>query len=83
MRTSDEYTESVFEFLDKAIPDQTFVIKKITKAVNREKFIEAVKLYIRSYNYGGGVEFNSDYTKIRKFELPEQAFTIHYKNPKT
>ena len=83
MRTPDEYTESVFEFLDQAKPDQTFVIKKITKAVNREKFIEAVKLYIRSYNYGGGVEFNTDYTKIRKFELPEQAFTIQYKYPKT
>jgi hypothetical protein len=82
MRTSDEYTESIFEFLDQAKPDQTFVIDKITKAVNRDKFIEAVKLYIRSYYFGGGVEFNSDYTKIRKFEIPEQAFKLHRKYPK-
>ena len=73
MRTSDEYTESVFDFLDRAKPDQSFVIEHLTKAVNRPKFIEAVKLYIQSYAYGGGVEFNTDYTKIRKFEIPEEA----------
>lgn len=73
MRTPDEYTESVFDFLDQAKPDQSFVIENLTKAVNRPKFIEAVKLYIQSYAYGGGVEFNTDYTKIRKFEIPEEA----------
>jgi len=83
MRTPDEYTESVFEFLDQAKPGQTFVIDKITKAVNRDKFIEAVKLYIRSYYFGGGVEFNTDYTKIRKFEIPEQAFILRHIYPKT
>jgi len=83
MRTPDEYTESIFEFLDQAKPDQTFVIDKITKAVNRDKFIEAVKLYIRSYAYGGGVEFNTDYTKIRKFEIPEEAIKALFKYPKT
>jgi len=83
MRTGDQYTESVFEFLDQAKPDQTFVIDKITKAVNRDKFIEAVKLYIQSYAYGGGVEFNSDYTKIRKFEIPKEAIKALFKYPKT
>jgi len=73
MRTGDEYSESVFEFLDQAKADQIFVIEKITKVANRAKFIEAVKLYISSYAYGGGVEFNTDYTKIRKFEIPPEA----------
>ena len=83
MRTPDEYTESVFEFLDHARPDQTFVIENITKTVNRPKFIEAVKLYIQSYAYGGGVEFNTDYTKIRKFEIPPEAIKALFKYPKT
>ena len=78
MRTGDQYTESVFEFLDQAKPDQTFVIDKITKAVTRDKFIEAVKLYIQYYPFGGGVEFNADYTRIRKFEVPEEALTAFY-----
>jgi hypothetical protein len=73
MRTGDEYTESVFEFLDKAETDKSFTIANLVKKENRERFIEAVKLYIRSYNFGGGVEFNTDYTKIRKFEIPEEA----------
>jgi len=83
MRTPDEYTESVFEFLDLAKPDQTFVIDKITKEVNRDKVIEAVKLYIRSYYFGGGVEFNTDYPKIRKFEIPELSFILRHIYPKT
>jgi hypothetical protein len=83
MRTPDEYTESIFEFLDQARPDQTFVIEKITKAENRTKFIEAVKLYIRSYAYGGGIEFNIDYTKIRKYEIPPEALKALFNYPKT
>jgi hypothetical protein len=77
MNLPDKYTESVFEFLNQAKPDQTFVIAKITKAVNRDKFIDAVKLYIQYYPFGGGVEFNADYTRIHKFEIPEQALKAH------
>jgi len=73
MRTGDEYSESVFEFLDKAKPDTTFTIANLCKEETREQFMEAVKLYISSYAYGGGVEFNTDYTKIRKFEIPPEA----------
>lgn len=73
MRTGDEYTESVFEFLDKAKPDTTFTIMNLCKEENRERFAEAVKLYISSYAFGGGIEFNTDHTKIRKFEIPKTA----------
>lgn len=73
MTLPDEYTESVFEFLEQATPDQTFVIENITKEATRPQFIEAVKLYIQYYPYGGGVEFNTDFTKIRKFEIPLEA----------
>ena len=82
MTLPDEYTETVFEFLDQAKPDQTFVIENITKVATRQQFIEAVKLYIQYYPYGGGVEFNTDYTKIRKFEIPPEALQalIRYPN---
>ena len=78
MNLPDKYTESVFEFLDQAKPDQTFMIENITKVATRAQFIEAVKLYIQYYPFGGGVEFNADYTRIRKFEVPEEALTAFY-----
>ncbi len=67
----DVYTHKVFEFLAKATPGQSFTIDKICKSENRERFIEAVKLWIRSFPYGGGVTFNNDYTKIKIFRIPE------------
>jgi hypothetical protein len=78
MKFPDEYTETVFEFLDQAKPEQTFVIEKITKASTRAQFIEAVKLYIQYYPFGGGVVFNKDYTKIHKFEIPEEALKAFF-----
>ena len=83
MTLPDEYTETVFEFLDQAKPDQSFVIENITKAATRPQFIEAVKLYIQYYPYGGGVEFNTDYTKIRKFEVPPEALQALFENRNT
>jgi hypothetical protein len=74
MRTPDAYTNSVLDFLDQAEPGKSFTIEKLCKKENREQFIAAVKLYIRSYDYGGGVEFNSTYTKIRKMEIPPEAW---------
>ena len=71
METIDDYTRSVFEFLEKAKPGQTFTIERICKPANRNQFIEAVKLYIRSFPYGGGVEFNTDYTKIKIFDIKQ------------
>lgn len=79
MRTGDEYSESVFEFLDKAEAGKSFTIANLCKEENRERFNEAVKLYIRSYNFGGGVEFNTDYTKIRKFEIPDNKLLERWK----
>lgn len=67
----DDYTHKVFEFLGKATPGQSFTIDKICKSENRDRFIEAVKLWIRSFPYGGGVTFNNDYTKIKIFRIPE------------
>jgi len=74
MRTGDEYTESVFNFLDEAPPNSTYTVENLTTSETRAQFIEAVKLYIRSYDYGGGVEFNTDYTKIRILEIPIEAW---------
>ncbi|OFX52326.1 MAG: hypothetical protein A2066_00080 [Bacteroidetes bacterium GWB2_41_8] len=74
MRTGDEYSESVFEFLDEAEVGKSFTIENLCKEENRVQFIEAVKLYISSYDYGGGWEFNTDYTKIRRIEIPIEAW---------
>jgi len=65
----DDYTGSVFRFLEKTKPGQIFTIEKICKSENRERFIEAVKLWIRSFPFGAGVEFNCDYTKIKIFDI--------------
>ncbi len=65
----DEYTSGVFQFLEKTKSGQTFTIEKICKIENRERFVEAVKLWIRSFPFGGGVEFNSDYSKIKIFDI--------------
>ncbi len=83
MNLPDKYTESVFEFLDQAKPEQTFMIEKITKVETRPQFIEAVKLYIQYYPFGGGVEFNKDYTRIRKFEIPPEALKAFYEYHRT
>jgi len=79
MRTSDEYSESVFEFLDKTTPNQSFLIENLTKPETRPQFIAAVKLYIQSYHFGGGIEFNATYTKIRRCDIPIEAWRSIWK----
>lgn len=64
METIDDYTRRVFNFLENAKPGQIFTIERICKPENRERFIEAVKLWIRSFPYGGGVVLSNDYKKI-------------------
>lgn len=53
-----------------ALPiDGVFEIKKKVKTENREKFISAIKSYIdRDFGKQDGyeIEFNTNYTKIRK-----------------
>ena len=71
MNEIDDYTRTVFEFLEKAKPGQSFTIELICKAENREKFTEAVKMWIRSFPYGGGVTFSNDYQKIFKRDLQD------------
>jgi len=73
MKAPDQYSESVFEFLEKAEPGKSFLIKNLTRESSRTQFMDAVKLYIRTHDYGGGWEFNTDYTKIRKHEIPPEA----------
>ena len=64
------YTKAVFDFLDHAKPGESFLISRLAKKCSTDRFIDAVKLYIQSRDWDGGIEFNSDYTKIRKFEVP-------------
>lgn len=71
----DAYTRSVFDFLNSTQPGQSFLIEKLTKTQTREQFIQAVKLYIQSYDYGGGIEFTNDYTKIRRMDISPVSFS--------
>jgi len=63
-------------------------LKRVTKCQLKsttriKKHPILTKLYIQSYAHGGGVEFNADYTRIRKFEIPEEALKAIYKCPNT
>ncbi len=83
MSRIDDYTRTVFEFLEKAQPGQIFTIARICKPENRDRFIAAVKLWIESFPYGGGVEFNSDYTKVKTFSIEEYIKPLKHEYKRT
>lgn len=71
---TDEYTSQVFDFLEKMPFYKIYTVDKICKSETREKFIAAVKLYISTWTYGGGVSFLTEtYERFRKIEIPEAA----------
>lgn len=64
------YTDRVFQLLIDMKKGDVFSLEENVAPDNREKFIEAVKLFIY-YNYGFQfgfqVDFNSSYTRLRKY----------------
>ena len=71
---TDEYTQQVFDFIEKMPFDKIYTVDRICKAETRDKFIAAVKLYIDTWPYGGGVAFITEtYERFRKVEIPEAA----------
>lgn len=65
-----DYSNKVFKLIIDMKPGESFIINLNVHPKNRVRFIETVKLFIEC-DYGrhlGGyyIEFNSDYSKIRK-----------------
>ena len=76
MKTKDckeqnNYKQKIYEYLDK-LPECSIKIDTLCVPENRTKFVQIVKDYInergRGYN-GFDMDFNSDFTKIKKFDL--------------
>ncbi len=65
------YTDKIFHYLEtKLSGDGTPVnLDALVVDANRDKFIEAVKRFIDEHPNGKNVDFNSDYTKIRKYDI--------------
>ena len=75
MKTS-EYVHKVFETFEKMEDGAIFIIKDKVSPGNLVKFIDTVKLYM---TYRNTIEFNNDYTRIRKTLTMEQKANL-YKN---
>lgn len=71
MKKSNDYRDEVFEYLDR-MPACIIPVSDLCKPENKEKFIEVVKSYIDEKGHGQNgycVEFNHDFTVIKKFDL--------------
>ena len=58
------YKEKVFKFLDELSPGEKVALDKNNS--HHERFIQHVKEYIDCHEYGNGIEFNRDYTRVKK-----------------
>ena len=81
METSGIYRKKVIDFLDRMPVGSVYIIDHICKAENKDMFIEIVKEYITSTRraYSNGIEFTSDYSRIRKIDvsgLPKLYWTL-------
>lgn len=76
MKTS-EYVHKVFETFENMEDEEIFIIKDRVSPTNLVKFIDTVKLYIA---YRNTIEFNNDYSKIRKSLTVEQKRSLYATN---
>lgn len=66
------YDDLIFQAMIDMKNDEVLVIAEKVHPNNRKKFIEAVKRFIDSgygINSGYCIEFNQDYSKVRKFNV--------------
>ena len=70
MKKEPTYKEKIFEYLDR-MPAGIISVDKLCKPENRDKFLSVVKAYIDEKGNSNGycVEFNHDFSKIKKFDL--------------
>lgn len=60
------YRDRVFEFLNTLPPNEIIDLAVKVQPSNRNNFVEIVKEYID--NVDCQIEFNTDYTKLRRLE---------------
>ena len=65
----DAYQKKVNAALEKMTDGQRIRIDRVCKPENREMFIEAIKRFITSRPYGGGITFNSDWSGFYKSDV--------------
>lgn len=79
MNEPDDYTRSVFEFLDRMPFDRIYTVNGVCKPENQERFIAAIKLYMDCWPYGAGVSFiDSEFKTFRKIRIPDEAIKELY-----
>ena len=66
---SDQYQQKVNDALIKMTDGQSIRINRVCKPRNREMFIEAIKRFITSQPYGGGISFTSDWESFYKSDV--------------
>jgi hypothetical protein len=74
----EDYDLKVYMLLERMKAGDILQIEKITRAETREKFIEAVKKYMREHEWQAGLSFAKSFTELRKYDL-----TFIMKNDKT
>jgi hypothetical protein len=65
----EDYFSWTIKFLETMKADTRIEISRLTRESNRELFIEIVKFYIRTNAFSGGIEFNADFSIIKKYDL--------------
>lgn len=63
-----EYKKRVWNLLNRMKPGERYLIEALTKPETREQFINEVKYWMRCLPFDGWVEFNDDFTAIRKVD---------------
>ena len=66
------YQKRVFAFIDSMSVFKVYKVDDLAKPETRQQFIETIKLYIDSFDYGGGVSFlREDFKEFWKCRVPE------------
>jgi hypothetical protein len=64
-----DYLERVLTLLDGLKPGEELEVQKITREANRELFVECIKYFISLDPMNSGIQFNSDFSRIIKYEV--------------
>ena len=65
----EDYITRVIKLLEAMKPGDRLEVANLTKENNRDLFILCVKFYIRKTTYQGGIEFNADFSMIKKYDI--------------
>ena len=63
---TDNYNSRVWRFLEKIQPGKRYKVDDLAEEATKEKFVEAIKEYMRAFPYDGWISFNSDFTEFYK-----------------